>query len=548
MKKVGACVLMATVAMGNTAEKEKSTLEINWKNSKGETKTFKVNDIEKEFDPEQIKSKTFIQGNLLPIGFSELQGKGGSYCRGRKASCSVGSFKKASCSRSGSFKKASCSVSRGKSSCSYSKGKVCGKGYSKGKGCGRGYSKGSVCSYGSGANLCGKKKFSRGYSKGSVCSYKSNVCSVSRSKSRSVCGKKKTFVVHHRPQYVIKKKFFPRKKQNKLHKFNKYNKSAEKCSESVEKYNKDYDNQEKKISVSDLEKILKLNKNKKSDSNFEKRSASRLRKSNQVSKYLKDQDSKFLKKNNEREAEASNKNSFKNAVKRAQNKKKENEKERQSSCEAQKRHNLVNLNHKSEEALLMKEQDKDNLHCNDKVIEEFDKLEHFKKVEERCRSASKCRHANVKKHQDMDKCQAQNAMEKTKEKRGRNKLRSNFNKNSDKFCNLDKNSENNESKYLKDDKECSANAHKERSLSTKSCKSTFQGGERKLHENDASCYDLKNIKNQKCMDSKKVCENDDVNKYSKDKSYCKDNENRCEDTDKAFNDNDCNDGDFCDVC
>jgi hypothetical protein len=195
----------------------------------------------------------------------------------------------------------------------------------------------------------------------------------------------------------------------------------------------------------------------------------------------------------------------------------------------------------------MKEQDKDNLHSNDRIIEEFDKLEHFKKVEERCRSASKARHANVKKHQDMDKNQAQKNTHKTKEKRGRNKKKSNFDKNSDNFCNLDKNSENRDSKYCKDEKEVSADNLREREFSTKSCKSTFNTNESKNNNNKASCYDMKNLKNKSCKDSKDVCENDDVNKYSRNKSYYNDRDKRCAKTDKTYNDNDCfDDGDFCD--
>jgi hypothetical protein len=390
--------------------------------------------------------------------------------------------------------------------------------------------KGNVCSVSTG-------KYGGGYRSGSC--YKSDYCS--RSKSRDICSSgRKKYVVHHKPKYVIKKRYFPNKKQNKLHKYKIHNRSSSKCSVNVDKYNKDYDSRLKKLSVSDLEKLLKLNKNSKSSAACDKRSASRLRKSNQVSKYLKDKDSKFLKKNTERSANRSNKNSFKNAVKNTRNKKKEHENERQNSLEAQKKHNLVNLNHKSNEALLMKEQDKDNLHCNDRVIEEFDKLEHFKKVEERCRNASKARHANVKKHQDMDKCQAKNSGEKTKEKRGRNKLKSNFDKNSDKFCNVDKNCEDKESKYLKDGKELCNENLRERSLSCKSEKSTFSANNKKECSDNRNSCDLVNKKNKYCKDAKDVCENDDVNRYSKDKSYCKDKDYACLEKDGFFNGK-CND-------
>ncbi len=328
----------------------------------------------------------------------------------------------------------------------------------------------------------------------------------------------------------------PKKKQNKLHKYKTHNRSSSKCSVNVDKVRKDYDSNLKKLSVSDLEKLLKLNKNNKQNYSCEKKSASKLRKSAQVSKYLKDQDSKFLKKNHEKSVSQANKKSFKNANKKSFNKKKEHENERQNSLEAQKRHNLVNLNHKANEALLMKEQDKDNLHSNDRVIEEFDKLEHFKKVEERCRNASKARHANVKKHQDMDKCQAKNSGEKLKEKRGRKKLRSNLDKNSDKFCNLDKNCEERDSRYLKDEKECSANNLRERSLSCKSQKSTFSASDNKLSKKNKSNFDMINKKNKKCKDAKDVCTNDDEDRYTKGKSYNRDSEDACFEKDAFFND------------
>jgi len=542
MKSIGACVLMATVAMGsNIADKEKSTLEINWKNSKGETKTFKVNDIEKEFDPEQIKTKTFIQGNLLPIGFSEVSEKG-SRCRGRKASCSVGS----SCRKASySSRKASCSYSKTKSFRSHSKGASCsfskGKSHGVCKGSGYGsHSKGGYVAGGCDSGFCGSGAYERGFSKGSVCSYgKGSVCSVSRSKSKSVCGGKK-YVIHHKPKYIIKKKFFPRKKQNKIHKYNKYNRSTSRCNDDVIKARKDYDKTKKKVNVSDLEKLLKLQTDNKNQVCVDRRSASKLRKNNEVSKYLKDQDSKYLKDNRERECSSELRKSCKNAAKKNKNHKKEHEKERQSSVEAQKSHNLVNLNHKANEALLMKEQDKDNLHSNDRVIEEFDKLEHFKKVEERCRSASKARHANVKKHQDMDKCQAQKSGQKMQEKRGRKKLRANLDKRSDEFCNVDKNCLNKDSQYLKDEKECSADRLRERSLSTKSSKSTYSANEDKLRKNKIANCDLVNNKNAKCKNLKDVCVNDDEDCYKRRKSVCSDNERRCSEKDAFFNDKDCN--------
>jgi len=355
------------------------------------------------------------------------------------------------------------------------------------------------------------------------------------------CSGGKNYIVNHKPKYVFKKNYIPRKNQNKLHQFKKYNKNHLRNDDYVNKYNKDYDSKLNTVNVRDLEKLLKLNKNHKSNQDCAQRSTSKLRKSNQVSKYLKDKNCKNLKKNNERSTSCSNKNSYKNSYKNSQNHKKDHENERQNSVEAQKKHNLVNLKDKSNEALLMKEKDKDNLHSNDRCVEEFDKLEHFKKVEERCRSASKARHADVKKHQDMDKCQAKNTAESAKEKRGRNKLRSNLNNNRDRFCNLEKCNENKESDYKKDNHECAADNLRERSFSCKSEKSTFSANDNKLCKNNNSNYDLVNAKNKSCKDAKDVCVNDDKSGYCKDNSYKNNREDACLEKDTFFNDR-------CDIC
>ncbi len=700
MKKIGTCVLMATVAMG--AEREKSTLEINWKNNKGETKTFKVDDIEKEFNPEEIKSKSFIQGNVLPLSFSELKEReacpyygasrsrslarrsyrscsgsrgrsfrSGRSCRSRSLARS-GGYRSGSRSRRKSFRSGrSCrsrslarrsgsrglsrggyrSLSRGRSLgsrsrgvClsrsrrglsgsrrvsrsnrrvasvsgsrggsrgsrrfasvsrsrrfgrslsaprSLSRGAYCSRGaslrqgdgsascsrraFSKKSGCSyksgslkRGikltkakgscfaelnrydfggeracsYDKGSVCSYGKGGNYYDGDC----YDKGGVCSYgkggnyydgdycgKGSVCRYSRSRSKSFCGDNK-YYIQHQPKYIYRNKYIPK---NKLHKYNKFNRNISKCKDSVDNYKKDYDTNIKKVSLDDLQKLLKLNKNSKDNLNVQKKSASKFRKNQQISKFLKDAECKNVKNNNERKASCDYKNAFKNTKKRAHNKTKQNDKERQHSLEAKKCHNVVNLNHKANEALLMKEQDKDNLHSNDRVVEEFDKLEHFRKVEERCRNASKSRAARVKKHQDLDKCQAQKQAQKHKERRNKDKRCFNLKKNNDCFYNLDKDNCNRNSNYLKDENECKADKLRERSFSYKSAKSTCSADEKNICQDKKDTLDLVNKKNKKYNDKKKICIDDDENCYKRKNSKFRSNEDKFFNKDACFND------------
>jgi hypothetical protein len=627
MKKFGACVLMATVAMGNNAEKEKSTLEIHWKNSKGEQKTFKVNDIEKEFDPEQIKSKTFIQGNIEPIrGFECGRKRKGSFCsdkrgrsgskscdikRGRSksgeshsrsvkrgASCSVGKYRSGSgsCSRGGSVMKhkgqwrksgsGSCNIRKGSASGSCKIRKASGSGSCKIRkasisgSCNirKGSRSGSRKSYGSYKNrgFCGVNKGkcftkNRGASFGSVCSTKSRksgkfcrkgsrsgsrgkfecsrsgskgkyVCKASRSVSRgSYCGKsrsksgKNTFIVEHKPKYILKNKYYPRKKQNKFYGNKRFEKSRSNSRENCEEYNKDYDKNVKLVNLNDLEKVMKLQKCNNKSASCEKRSLSKKRYMNEKSNYLKDKESKYFKDNKEREQSCEDINQLKKAKKNQMNMNKANNKERQQSMEAKNSHNMMNINHKANEELCMKEHDKDNLHSNDKVIEEFDKLEHFKKIEERCRSASKGRNARVKKNNDLDKVQNQASGQKTKEKRGRGRLRSDFKKTNDDFKFLDSNKENRASQYMKNDKECSAEKLKERSCSARSAKSTCSDNQNRMNKKCMNYLD--ELKKTDCKNKNEECYNLSDDENCKKRSFSRDskNEKECETDFGKFN-------------
>jgi hypothetical protein len=475
MKKISLGIVLGALGLSNSLkanpQEDGASILINWSNNKGESKVFKIDDVEKDLGHEKIHSKTLLQ----------------KYVRTSKPYCSRSN----SCKR-----RSSCSFGRKDRSCSFDK-----------------------------TYLKGKKKYSE-----SVCK-PCKPCKVPKVRKY-----RKPIVIEHRPVYKKHINYYPKKKQNKLHS-NKYrDQSYSRSSSTEECTKKDYDNRVKKVSLDDLSKLLKLSKNNNSKANCEKRSASKLRKSNQVSKYLKDQDKKFLKKNAERSCSNEEKKSYKfaKANKNAKLANKDAEKSHEDECRDS--HNIVNLNNKKNEALLMKEQDKDNLHSNDRIIEEFDKLEHFKKVEERCRNASKARNANVKKHQDMNKGQKANAASFNKEIRSNKKLRSNKNNASDNFFNKEKCEANRDSKYLKDEKECEAENDREREFDCKDEKDAFSTNSKNSANKHANKYDLINKKNRNNQDCKDVECNDDVDSYSRNKSQSRCSDKKKDNVDKCFND------------
>jgi hypothetical protein len=287
MKRISLGIVLSAVGLSNSLkvapQEDGASIRINWSNNKGESKVFKIDDVEQDLGHEKIHSKTLLQ----------------QYCRTSYPDCSS---------------KKSCSLSRKKRSCSFERS----------------------CSF-------GKKRYT-----GSVFCKPSkpfNVCKVKKYR--------KPIIIEHRPVYKKHITYYPKKKQNKL--FNKkyYDNSNSRSSSTEDCYKKDYSDKEKRVSLKDLEKLVKENRQNADNQNSKGHSASRLRKSDQVSKYLKDQDKKCLKKNNERSCSNQAKNAYKyaKANKNANNANKDCEKFNEN--EFKDSHNTVNLADKKNEALCM---------------------------------------------------------------------------------------------------------------------------------------------------------------------------------------------------
>ncbi len=388
---------------------------------------------------------------------------------------------------------------------------------------------------------------SRGYDDGACDCDRS--CSKDYSKGKYSCRRvkkyKKPFIIEHRPQYKKYITYKPRNRSNRLHKKNNFNRNIKRNNSADYCYDKNYDTKINKASADDLAKLLKLNKQNNDNLNIKKNSANKYRKNQDISKYLKDDAKKYIKKNNERSCSNENYNKLNNARKYCNTHQKDKDAEKNHEKEYKDSHNIVNLNHKANEALLMKEQDKDNLHSNDKVIEEFDKLEHFKKVEERCRNASKARHAHVNKNECLDKNQKQKKADSNHEVRFNKRLRANKNQANDDFCNLDKCNANRNSRYLKDENCFDANKANEKEFNYNDKKEKEDADSLDLTDNKNSCLDFADTKNKCSKDKKKIFINDDENSTQKRNNNYHDNICKENNQDATFFDN-CNDinGDY----
>jgi len=394
------------------------------------------------------------------------------------------------------------------------------------------------CSY---SKSCGKRSDSFGERSCSYGrSYSKKKHSFSGCKPCRVKKYRKPIIIEHRPIYKKNIIYRPRKKQNKFHVNDYYNRNQDKCNSLEKCYDKNYDKTKNKLTLEELAKLYKLKNDAESNQKINRRSVSKLRKNKNISKYLKDNDSKYLKNNAERSCSNDYRVNHKEARVDRDTKQKNKDLERDHEKECRDSHNVVNLADKKNEALLMKEKDKDNLHSNDRVIEEFDKLEHFKKVEERCRSASKARHANVKKNDCLDKAQKADAANFNKECRSNKKLRSNKNNECNDFDITDKSCLNKDSKYLKDEKECDFDSNNERELECKDNKETCSLDN---YKNSKDSKDKCDYENKKCKNDK-FKKNVDVNdneKYYKNKNGRYQNKEKgIDEFDKMWNDKDCN--------
>ncbi len=334
-------------------------------------------------------------------------------------------------------------------------------------------------------------------------------CSGVRSGSYGDEYYREPIVIQHKPvfrkQYVYK----PVGRQNRNFARNNYVRSHSRDRSNVQCYNKDYDKKLNQVRCNDVQRLLALNKNNDCKKECERKSTDKFRKNNESSNYLKDQNKESLKNTKERSCSRQNARKFKQTQADKICKQKNKDAERCNENESKNSHNFVDLNHKKNEGLCMKEKDKDNLHSNDRCIEEFDKLEHFKKIEERCRSASKAKHSRVKKNECCDKNQKANNGESNKECRTNNKKKTNLNNECSDFKNKEKESSNRDSKYYKDDYENNNSCDKEREFEAKKAKETCSDDSLKNSHGVCNSFDLNKNKVQCDKNGKELYCNDD---------------------------------------
>lgn len=494
MKAIGFGIVIGAIGLTKSIkpiQDDKASISINWSNDKGETKVFKIDDIEQDLGNEKIHSKTLLQKYVKQSTYPSYRVNG----------------KSLSCSREKSFKKlrgtrqSDCDYDYDDASCSPMK---CKTGKFLRKDCSRSASRDSGIGF---CKPCGYEKCEQ-----------------------------QPIVIEHKPIYEKNVFCKPgKRKQNKYHRADELEKMVDKDNSCEKCYNKDYDKKVKKLKLNDLLKLLKLNKENKMSKSLTKKNFNKARKNKSLSKYLKDSDAKSAKQNRERSCSQEDIKKLKTAKQDRDSCQDSKDNEKAHAKEMKKVHDIMNIANKKNEALLMNEKNKDNLHSSDKVIEEFDKLEHFKKVQEKCRSASKARKAHVKKQDCLDKEQKHHAGEKNFEKRFNKKLKTNKNKSSNDFDYCDQDKQNRNSKYLKDNNEFDKACQKERELSKSKCydKSDFDNSRKNLDECSECDYAKKDKK--KCKNLKKHDLSDDVNWVKKnrntDKSRCND---ECEE-DKCYN-------------
>jgi hypothetical protein len=568
-KKIGACILMASMALGNKSEKGKSTLEIEWKNSKGEKKSFTINDIEKAFNADEIKGKTFLQEGIQTIGKLEKTETNAKSCERRHSrKCYGGRSRSASneCGKEGRYQyprshSRSHSRSRSRSSRHHSKdgdclnrGRYSGNDYkdcnedfqkryksaSEGhygrdrgfEGFGRegreegyglqnlkayqrgGYNRGEDLNRYEGENIlecksgkCGKRgkygKYGKGYNKNEFFERSS-----SRRKSRSGSGRK-VFTMQHKPRYNIKGWDvgceYPQERI--ITPANRYRRNA-----NDQGYlNRHRDTRRNAANLDQLNRYLRAEKARKNQINAAAAISKRNENAKQIKKYA-DRNNKINKANqNIENCNAALADSGKNANKFDANLINKKNRMRHHSTEAKHSNNLMKIKDRCKEGLCMNELDNDNLRSDEKVIEEFDKLEHYKKINECNKSAEKNNRCNVKKRNDIDKNAKQCKRQGERGNRGKgNFVYANANKRNAFDYNDYSTKQKNEKKFndnaecLKDDKytnACTDNA-----------------------SNQNSCEDSNSCKNYKC-DYDNVLGKEEANKIRK-RDYCND-DNLC---------------------
>lgn len=442
MKKstIGLGMMMASLYMGKKVDKGKSTLEVEWKNSKGQKKHFTINDIEKEFNTD-IKSNTFIQEGLKKLGKAKEK-ESEKYCydyrrprrcftkacdksRSNSLECrsTGGRYKYPSSSRSCSHSSISSRSSRGHSC--YSKDHYCEEpekyncyenhdcegdrlAYRKF----RPYKRGKLRKAYKGR--CKAKKILSGdYDIGRGRSISRDDClrTLKRARSRSDLRKDKYFTrhrprAHHRPRPIPRPRYdirgwdvgcnpprkYPLPIDHYRRRANDQNYISRNRDGRRRRANCDLINRQlaEQRARQNAVKIAAYNNKDKRNARATKRYNAKANKKN-VQNY------------NKKACEANVLDKGKNANKFNANCLNKGSHRRQHSLDVKNAQKLMNIRDKCKEGLCMNEMDNDNLRSDEKIIEEFDKLEHYKKVNECNRSAEKNNNCNVKKRNDIDK-------------------------------------------------------------------------------------------------------------------------------------------------
>ena len=491
--KLAACFAMASASltMGKKIEKGKSTLEIEWKNNKGEKKHFTINDIEKEFKPEEIKGKTFLQEGIKVMGKLESKAKeketaqcpnnyrrrrGDRGSRSNSVECrGEGRYKYPTNSRSASHYSKSRSVSsrstslraaddyygkgegidcrlgddkygykryspykynnlNEKDDCEaevrgydnfrpYKRGKALRagrRGYIGGKT--RGQAKKYLLECDSGK--CKRKVYGqpnalgyRGYSKqrgdgerdyeydaGTVIGRRSvsrGSDYIRRNRSRSGADRN-VFTVQHKPYYDIRgwdvgceppvKEYVPRPVD--LYK-RRVNDQAY--------LNRDRNARRQDANLDEVNRCIRNERARRNKINANAKDVRNNKNAKATFRYLDKNNKKNVSELNKESCDANVCDSAKNANKFKANLNNLSKQNRHHSLDHKKNENLTDIRDRCKDNLLLNEMDNDNLRSDEKVIEEFDKLEHYKKVNECNRSAEKNNNCNVKKRNDVDK-------------------------------------------------------------------------------------------------------------------------------------------------
>jgi hypothetical protein len=438
--------------MGKKMNKGKSTLEVEWKNGKGEEKSFTINDIEKAFNLDEVKDKNFLQEGIKTIGKLE-NGVDASKKRGRyfPKKCEKSRSSSIECSSRGRYKypnrSASHSCSKSSRSCGRSedhgncdKDRECDnydkyRPFKKERGCDKfrdasdnHYNKDSACDY---KNLkpykreklrrayrkgkgkakralmgCGRGKYGkyRDYSRGkkSNCDRRARR-SMSRDYRRTSRSRpsRNVYTMQHGPSYDMRGWDVGCETPQVYHPkpIDHYNRRA-----TDQAYvNRNRDATRKQVNMDDVNRLQRQERCRRNQINTAAMNSRNNQNAKETKKYANRNNNKKKQSMNNEIFQAEMANRGKNANKFNSNLSNKRNSARQNSLDAKHSQNLMNIKDRCKEGLCMNEMDNDNLRADEKIIEEFDKLEHYKKINECNRSAEKNNNCLVKKRNDIHK-------------------------------------------------------------------------------------------------------------------------------------------------